>query len=97
MEEALGELLRLSLRAWGIAGEVRRGGDGLTIIAGARRIAVRRAPAPQPFRWLVHGEKARGAMSVAGVLKSVRALLDPGHRPAGLLVGSLPSPPQPRP
>jgi hypothetical protein len=94
MEEALGELLRLSLLAWGIAGQVCRGGDGtLLVLAGGTRIEVHRAPAPMPFRWVVRGVKPRGAMSVAGVLRAVRSLLDPGHRPAGLLVGSSPVPP----
>jgi hypothetical protein len=98
MEEALGELLRLSLVAWGVAGQVCRGGDGaLLVLAGDTRIEVRRAPAPLPFRWVVRGVKLRGAMSVAGVLRAVRALLDPGHRPAGLLVGSLPPVPSPPP
>ena len=92
MEEALGELLRLSLRTWGIAGKVCRDGDGvLIIVTGNRRIAVRRAP--RPFRWLVRGDKTRGAMSVAGVLRIVRGRLDPGHRPAGVLVGALPTAP----
>ena len=97
MEEALGELLRLSLVAWGVAGQVHRGGDGtLLVLAGAQRIEVHRARAPLPFRWVVRGVKPRGAMSVAGVLGAVRALLDPGDRPAGLLVGSLPPVPTPR-
>jgi hypothetical protein len=97
MEEALGELLRLSLNAWGVAGQVCRGGDGaLLVLAGDAPIEVRRAPAALPFRWVVRGVKPHGAMSVAGVLRVVRAILDPGHRPAGLLVGSLP-PVSPRP
>ena len=97
MEEALGELLRLSLLAWGVAGQVCRGDDGtLLVLAGGSRIEVHRARAPLPFRWVVRGAKPRGVMSVAGVLRVVRALLDPGDRPAGLLVGSLPPVPRAR-
>ena len=34
-----------------------------------------------PFRWMVaEGERTRGATSVAGLLRAVRAAVDPGYR-----------------
>jgi hypothetical protein len=91
MEEALYQLLSLSLGAWRVAGQVRRQRDGALIVtAGDRRLCVQRVRGPLPYRWMVSGEKSRGVMSVAGVLRAVRGALDPGHRPVRLQIGSLP-------
>jgi hypothetical protein len=91
LEEALLDLLRLSLVAWRIGGEVRRGGDGALIVtASSREISVRRAPQALPFRWTVSGERVRVAMSVTGVLGALRVALDPDYRPARLRIGLLP-------
>jgi hypothetical protein len=90
LEEALLDLLRLSLVAWRIGGEVRRDSDGaLVVTAAGREISVRRAQQALPFRWTVSGERVRVAMSVAGVLGALRAVLDPDYRPARLRIGAL--------
>jgi hypothetical protein len=91
LEEALADLLRLSLAAWRVTGRVRRESDGALIItAGGQELSVRRAQEPLPFRWMVSGERSRGAMSVAGVLSAVRAALDHDYRPLRLRIGFLP-------
>jgi hypothetical protein len=89
--DALYDLLSLSLAAWRIAGQVRHERDGTLIVtAGEQRLRVERVRGPLPYRWMVSGEKNRGAMSVAGVLRAVRGALDPGHRSVRLRIGSLP-------
>ena len=91
MLAALDALLRLSLSGWRIAGDVRVEPDGtLLVSAGDRRLRVARAPAPLPFRWVVEsGDKSRGARSVAGLLRIVRAALDKDFRPIRLRIAPL--------
>ena len=89
---AVEDLLVQSLRAWRVTGNVAREADGaLLITAGGRRLRVSRAPADLPFRWMVaDGERTRGATSIAGLLRNVRAAVDPHYRPVRLRIAPLP-------
>ena len=86
------ELLAQSLLAWRVVGEVRREPDGaLLVTAGEKRLRVSRASGDLPFRWMVsEGERTRGVASIAGLLRSVRAAVDPGYRPIRLRLAPLP-------
>ena len=92
LNDALDELVRQSLRAWRVGGVVAREADGaLRVTAGEKRLRISRAPADLPFRWMVaDGERTRGATSIAGLLRSVRAAVDPGYRPVRLRIAPLP-------
>jgi len=92
LEGAVHELLAQSLRAWRVGGDVSREADGaLLVTAGEKRLRISRAPAGVPFRWMVaDGERTRGATSVSGVLRHVRAAVDPGYRPVRLRIAPLP-------
>ena len=92
LDEALSALLAQSLDAWRLTGEINRQGDAaLLIVAGDKRVRIARAPAGLPFRWAVaDGERTRGATSVVGVLRHVRAALDPSHRSVRLRIAPLP-------
>jgi hypothetical protein len=90
------KLLAESLAAWKVVGEVRRESDGaLLLTAGNRRLRVARAGGNLPFRWMVsEGERTRGLTGIAGLLRAVRAAVDPGYRPVRLRIAPLPlSPP----
>ena len=89
---AVEDLLVQSLRAWRVRGEVSREADGVLLVAaGEKRLRVSRAPADLPFRWMVgEGERTRGATSIAGLLRNVRAAVDPGYRPVRLRIAPLP-------
>jgi hypothetical protein len=78
------ELLRQSLAAWAVEGEVVRDGDGAIVLAATdRELRVTRAASGVPFRWMVaDGGRTRGVTSIAGLLRTVRAAVDPGYRPA---------------
>jgi hypothetical protein len=48
-----------------------------------------------PFRWMVtRGGRTRGVTSIAGLLRAVRAAVDPEHRPVRLRIAPLPFAPQ---
>jgi hypothetical protein len=81
--ELLETLLVESLRAWRIEGTVRRSPEGpLLVEAGHVSLRVERCDPAAPFRWMVaSGERRRPAASVAGVLRALRAAVDPSHRP----------------
>ena len=85
-------LLVQSLRAWRVGGVVSREADvALLVAAGERRLRISRAPADLPFRWMVgEGERTRGATSIAGLLRNVRAAVDPHYRPVRLRIAPLP-------
>ena len=85
-------LLEQSLAAWHVDGEVHRETDGaLRLLAGDKRIHISRAASDLPFRWMVtEGERTRGATSIAGLLRAVRAAVDPGYRPIRLRIAPLP-------
>ena len=92
MELTVSRLLACSLAAWRVGGVVSRETDGaLLVAAGERRLRISRAPADLPFRWMVgEDERTRGATSIAGLLRSVRASVDPGYRPVRLRIAPLP-------
>ena len=94
LTDAVHELLVQSLAAWRVNSEVRREADGaLVLTAGEKRLRVSRAAADLPFRWIVVGaERTRGATSVSGLLRHVRAAVDPGYRPVRLRIAPLPLP-----
>jgi hypothetical protein len=91
LDEAVRVLLEHSLRAWRLPGKVSREADAALLITAGKRVRITRAPAHLPFRWTVaDGERVRGASSVTGVLRHVRAALDPGHRSVRLHIAPLP-------
>ena len=85
------ELLTQSLTAWHVAGEVCREADGtLLLTAGSKQLRIARGSGDLPFRWMVtKNERTRGATSVAGLLRLVRAAVDPGHRGIRLSIAPL--------
>ena len=85
-------LVLQSLRAWHVSGDVAREADGaLLVTAGEKGLRVSRAPADLPFRWMVaEGERTRGVLSIAGLLRTLRATVDPGYRPVRLRIAPLP-------
>ena len=89
--ETLATLLRESLAAWGVAGAVSRAGDGsLQLSAGQVRLAIVRARRDLPFRWMVvSNERSRGASGIAGLLRTVRAAVDPNYRPIRVRIAAL--------
>jgi hypothetical protein len=92
MDGALEQLMAESLAAWKVDGEVRRAADGaLMVKAGDKRLRVARAPPDLPFRWMVsEGGRTRGLTGIAGLLRAVRAAVDPGYRPVRLRIAPLP-------
>jgi hypothetical protein len=92
LNATLEELLRQSLRAWRVTGDVTHATDGaLLVAAGERCLRISRAPAGVPFRWMVtEGERTRGVLSIAGLLRTLRAAVDPGYRSVRLRIAPLP-------
>jgi hypothetical protein len=90
--EYIRRLLAGSLEAWHVAGDIRLDGEGaLLLTAGGRQLRVARGNSDLPFRWMVRdGERTRGATGIAGLLRMVRAAIDPGHRPVRLRIAPLP-------
>ena len=74
------ELLVQSLAAWRVDG-VQGARDGAIMIGGGRKdIRIDPTPSDPMFRWMVTiGGRKRGATSIVGVLRQVRAALDPGY------------------
>ena len=85
-------LLQQSLPAWGLTGDVSRSADGgLEIRAAMTQLRISRAPAGLPFRWLVEvGDRRRPVSGVPGLLRTVRASLDPSFRPIAARIAALP-------
>jgi hypothetical protein len=85
-------LIDESLAAWRVAGHVRREADGtIAVTANAICIRVMHDQTTPPFRWTVTaGERARRATSIAGVLRNLRAAVDPDYRPLRLRIAPLP-------
>ena len=92
LEVLVEELLRQSLAAWRVGGEVQRDADGaVALTAASRELRVTRAAPGVPFRWmLAEGERMRGVTSIVGLLRTVRATVDPGYRPARLRIAPSP-------
>jgi hypothetical protein len=90
--EHVADLLAQSLTAWRVAGNVAPEETGtLRISAGERCLCITRAPAGVPFRWMVaEGGRTRGTTSIAGLLRTVRAALDPAYQPVRLRIAPLP-------
>jgi hypothetical protein len=90
--EYVAALLQQSLPAWGLAGDVRRSADGgLEVRAATAQLRISRTPAGLPFRWLVEvGDRRRPVSGVSGLLRTVRASLDPSFRPIAVRIAALP-------
>ena len=85
-------LLQESLPAWGLGGAVCRSADGgLEVRAATAHLHITRAPAGLPFRWLVGlGDRKRAVSGVPGLLRTVRASIDPSYRPIAVRIAALP-------
>jgi len=85
-------LLQESLAAWCVSGVISQKPDGsLELRAAGTLIQIARAPAGLPFRWLVGvGELRRPVSGLPGLLRSVRAALDPNFRPLPVRIAALP-------
>lgn len=83
-DEKLLTLIRTSLALWRIGATVASADDGVVLITldDGSRLVVGRAPATIPFRWLVttSAGRERPASSVTGLLRVLRATLDPAWR-----------------
>jgi hypothetical protein len=90
--EYVRNLIAQSLVAWRVSGEARHEADGaLRLVAGDKQLRISRAPADLPFRWMVaEGERTRGVISIAGLLRTIRAAVDPGYRPIRLRLAPQP-------
>ena len=90
--EYVRNLIAQSLVAWRVSGEARHEADDtLLLIAGDKQLRISLAPADLPFRWMVaEGERTRGVISIAGLLRTIRAAVDPGYRPIRLRLAPQP-------
>jgi hypothetical protein len=78
-------LLATSLTAWRVTGRVERERDRLTITAGDDTLLIARGT--PPFRWTVTlAGRERGVTSIAGLLRTVRRVLDPDHQGSQLRI-----------
>ena len=92
LDARLVALLRESLIAWGIEGaveaEATEPGGAVVVTAGPHTLRVTRADAGLPFRWMVaYAGRTRAVTSVAGVLRTVRAVLQPDFSGVRLRIG----------
>ena len=81
-ETTMHELLAASLDWWTVEGAVTLEPDGALLLtratAPSEPLRIARAPAGLPFRWQVtYLGRKRSVSSVAGVLRTVRAVVDP--------------------
>jgi len=84
------DLLVAGLRAWRVDGSVTRAPDG-TLELTARGATLRVSRASLPFRWMVtFGVRSRGVTSVAGLLRTVRRVVDPDHQSNRLRIAPAP-------
>ena len=92
MPQYVAALLQESLLAWGVAGVVNlRADGGLEVRAASAHLHISRAPAGLPFRWLVgDGNRRRAVSGVPGLLRTVRASIDPSYRPIAVRIAALP-------
>ena len=83
--ELVQRLLAASLTAWRVMGRVERDSDRLTITARDETLLVARGT--PPFRWTVTlAGRERGVTSIAGLLRTVRRVLDPDHQGSQLRI-----------
>jgi hypothetical protein len=77
------ELMSASFVAWRLAGEAHCTDDGAIVIDGAgnaRAIRIEPKPDDPMFRWLVTVDgRTRPVVSLPGVLRHLRAALDPDY------------------
>lgn len=90
--EPMHELLAASLEWWRVDGAVTAEADGTFVIsrvaASGEPLRITRAPPGLPFRWQVTmAGRTRSVGSVAGVLRTVRAVVDPGFAGLRLRIG----------
>jgi hypothetical protein len=80
------DLLVASLDAWRLNGSVLREADGtLRLTVEDATLVVSRAAAP--FRWTVNTDtRARFVTSIAGLLRTLRQMLDPEYQPNRLRI-----------
>jgi hypothetical protein len=91
MMDRVQALLVESLVAWRVGGEVRRAADALVVVANGEVLRVERAAPGLPFRYtLTRDGRARHATSVAGLLRAVRGVIDPGYQPIRLRIAPTP-------
>ena len=82
-------LLAASLTAWHVKGRVERDADDLTLTAGNETLLIARSD--PPFRWTVTlAGRTRGVTSIAGLLRTVRRVVDPDHQPSRLRIAPAP-------
>lgn len=86
------QMLAASLDWWQTEAKVTQEPDGTIVVTWAAEPAhplrITRAPAGLPFRWQVsYAGRTRSVSSVAGVLRTVRAVVDPEHVSLPLRVG----------
>jgi hypothetical protein len=82
-------LLAASLAAWHVEGRVERDNGSLTLTAGNETLLIARG-AP-PFRWTVTlAGRTRGVTSIAGLLRTVRRVVDPEHEASRLRIAPSP-------
>ena len=82
-------LLAASLVAWKVPGRVERDGERIMLTAGGESLLVARG-AP-PFRWTVTlAGRARGVTSIAGLLRTVRRVVDPDYQMSRLRIAPSP-------
>ena len=78
-------LLAASLVAWRVAGRVEREADRITLTAGEDTLLIARGS--PPFRWTVTmAGRERGVTSIAGLLRTVRRVVDPEHQASRLRI-----------
>ena len=93
LKDPMHELLAASLEWWKVEGAVTIAPDGALLLTGAATPAeplrIARAPAGVPFRWQVtYMGRTRSVSSVAGVLRTVRAVVDPDFAGMRVRVGA---------
>jgi hypothetical protein len=78
-------LLAAGLAAWQVAGRVEHNADRITLTAGETTLLVARGSSP--FRWTVTLDgRERGVTSIAGLLRTVRRVVDPDHQGSRLRI-----------
>src|ERR1043166_2539187 len=78
-------LLAASLAAWKVPGRVERDEGRITVSARDETLLIARGA--QPFRWTVTlAGRERGVTSIAGLLRTVRRVVDPDHQAGRLRV-----------
>jgi hypothetical protein len=90
--EHLYELMTQSLLAWRLTGSVRGTSDGAILVScQEHNIRIEPTASDLPFRWIVTiDNRSRRAISLVGVLRQVRTVLDPGYAMTRALIAPFP-------